>query len=44
MNKKKVVAILTAVAVVATLFVGCGTKKVEETKSRSTKNRSSKIS
>jgi basic membrane protein A len=27
MNKKKVVAILTAVAVVATLFVGCGTKK-----------------
>ena len=27
MNKKKVVAVLTAVAVVATLFVGCGTKK-----------------
>lgn len=27
MNKKKVVAILTVVAVVATLFVGCGTKK-----------------
>lgn len=26
MNKKKVVAVLTAVAVVATLFVGCGTK------------------
>jgi len=31
MNKKKVVAVLTAVAVVATLFVGCGTKKVVET-------------
>jgi basic membrane protein A len=31
MNKKKVVAVLTAVAVVATLFVGCGTeKKVEK--------------
>lgn len=30
MNKKKVVAILTAVAVVATLFVGCGTKKEEQ--------------
>jgi basic membrane protein A len=29
MNKKKVVAILTAVAVVATLLVGCGTKKEE---------------
>jgi len=32
MNKKKVIAILTVVAVVATLFVGCATKKVEETK------------
>ena len=32
MNKKKVVAILTAVAVVATLVVGCG-KKVETPKS-----------
>ncbi|MGH4124992.1 MAG: BMP family lipoprotein [Clostridium sp.] len=32
MNKKKVVAVLTAVAVVATLFVGCGTKKVETPK------------
>ncbi|MBZ9689027.1 BMP family ABC transporter substrate-binding protein [Clostridium estertheticum] len=30
MNKKKVVAVLAAVAVVATLFVGCGTKKVAE--------------
>jgi len=27
MNKKKVVAVLTTVAVVATLFVGCGTKE-----------------
>jgi basic membrane protein A len=32
MNKKKVVAVLTAVAVVATLFVGCGTKKEEPKK------------
>ncbi|MBU3191078.1 BMP family ABC transporter substrate-binding protein [Clostridium bowmanii] len=37
MNKKKVVAILTVVAVVATLFVGCGTKKVEETKTTTAK-------
>jgi len=31
MNKKKLVAILTAVVVVATLFVGCGTKEVPKT-------------
>ncbi|MGH4137538.1 BMP family lipoprotein [Clostridium sp.] len=37
MNKKKVVAILTVVAVVATLFVGCGTKKVADTKTTETK-------
>jgi len=30
MNKKKVVAVLAAVAVVATLFVGCAPKKVAE--------------
>ncbi|MCB2292897.1 BMP family ABC transporter substrate-binding protein [Clostridium algoriphilum] len=37
MNKKKVIAILAAVSVVATLFVGCGTKK-EETKTKVTKS------
>ena len=37
MNKKKVVAVLAAVAVVATLFVGCTTKKVEAPKTEAPK-------
>ena len=36
MNKKKLVAVLTTVALVATLFVGCGSKK-EEVKTDTTK-------
>lgn len=37
MNKKKVIAILTTVALVATLFVGCGTKTTTDTKSTASK-------
>ncbi|GCD09851.1 BMP family lipoprotein [Clostridium tagluense] len=42
MNKKKVVAVLAAVAVVATLFVGCGTKKVETPKTEAPKTETAK--
>lgn len=37
MNKKKVIAVLATVALVATLFVGCGTKKVEAPKTEAPK-------
>jgi basic membrane protein A len=39
MNKKKVISILTAVALVATLFVGCGTKNEPKTEAPKTEDK-----
>ena len=43
MNKKRLVAILSAVAVVATLFAGCAAKKVEENNQTASTKKETKV-